>query len=133
MDAEVDELERRKRLWEWTLHEDVLFNQRQNFFLVAESMLAVAYTTARDAQEPRVACAIGAIGFAAALIWTFVNHEQLDFVSMLQDEAEERLPDYRSLCDSRTRSRTQLAWLFGYAMPLLIMSLWVTLLLVALF
>lgn len=40
MDAEHE------RLWAFTLHEDGVFNDRQNLFLVAESMLAVAYATA---------------------------------------------------------------------------------------
>ena len=38
----------RHRLWEHGLHEDSAFNERQNYFLVAESMLLVAYSVMKE-------------------------------------------------------------------------------------
>jgi len=70
------------RLWEHALLQDELFVQRSNFFLVAESLLVVAYTgilglslgTHGQPLRLRVAALVLAIfGFLLTTIWAFAN------------------------------------------------------------
>jgi hypothetical protein len=52
-EATVD-VDQRARLWEHRLHEDSIFNSRQNYFLIAQSMFAIAYATAVVGDHPEV-------------------------------------------------------------------------------
>src|SRR5688572_22277592 len=78
--------DRAARLWSHGLHEDNIFMQRSNFFLVAESMFVVAYaglvsasTTTNAATAARV---IAGFGFAFALLWGYANHRQWRYIKI---------------------------------------------------
>jgi len=72
LDAPLD-AEERSRLWDLTLHEDSVFNQRHTLFLIAEAMLAVTYATALDAGENLVAGVVAAMGLPFTASWLYVS------------------------------------------------------------
>lgn len=62
--------------WEWAKHEENLFTNRGNFFLVGESMLFAAAATLRSVDQPAAASALPIVlglGIFASCIWITVN------------------------------------------------------------
>jgi hypothetical protein len=86
------------RLWMHRLHEDIILNERQNFFLVAESVFAVAFTEALTSTEPMtfIAVLIACIGFVLTLAWLLVNRRQYRNVQQIQRRAVAFLPEFRA-------------------------------------
>jgi len=130
MDArELDE-EQRRRLWEFALHEDNLLSQRQNLFLVAESMFAVAYTTALEAKQSGIAVILSVIALLLTVAWLYVSARHSAIVDLIQERARNALPEYRELYKGRSwrwapiRSRTVVT----FGVPVLVGILWVALL-----
>lgn len=97
--APLDE-EERSRLWDLTLHEDSVFNQRHALFLIAEAMLAVTYATALGAGENLVAGVISAMGLLLTAAWLYVSARHGDKVQRVQERAKAALPDYRDVAES---------------------------------
>lgn len=133
MSTEEERRRQNDRLWDLTLHEDEVFNSRQNLFLVAESMLVVAYTTALAASGGRdSASVIAAIALLLTLSWLYAGARHLWIVDSVQMRAKAAFPDYAKLCDKHEsrllpiRSRTVTA----FVVPLLTGVLWVGLLIV---
>ena len=125
----MDESEK-DRVWQYTLHEDLLFNERQNFFLLAQSLLAVAYASGLDADEANVARSIAVIALILSGAWMMVAVRQLKLAALVQEEAREALPEYERVLAKRPpgiRSR----YIVGYFVPFLLLAMWVALLLVA--
>jgi hypothetical protein len=122
----------KERLWEWTLHEDNLFSDRQNLFLVAESMLVAGHAAALDASAESAATAIALIALVLTLAWGFVSWRMATLVEYIQTHARRELREYGLICDERPkvagskliRSRVVVA----YLVPLLLATLWVLLL-----
>jgi hypothetical protein len=119
-----------RRLWEFALHEDELFNQRQNLFLIAQSMLVVAYATALDAKEGGIALALAIIALPLTVMWIYVSARHSLVIGVVQDEAKKAFNEYRLLYSSRSwrwvpiRSRTVVA----FWVPGLVAVLWLVLL-----
>jgi LPXTG-motif cell wall-anchored protein len=84
------------RLLAHRLHEDIIFNERQNFFLLAESVLAVAYTEALASTDPKtgVALVIAGIALVLTLAWLLVNRRQFAIVALVQKRAVAELPEF---------------------------------------
>jgi hypothetical protein len=123
--------EEKERLWEWTLHEDLLFSERQNLFLVAQSMLVAGYGAAVDAKG--AAAAIAAIAVALTIAWAFVSWRQYDLVEYIQEHAKRELSEYGMIAEKRPkveirsrpiRSREVIA----FVLPGLLLMLWILLL-----
>ena len=128
-----DDAVQQQRLWEWTLHEDNLFSERQNLFLVAESMLVAGHAAALDSSAESAAEAIGAVALVLTLAWGFVSWRMAVLVDYIQGHARDNLPEYKEICKDRPkiagsskllRSRVVVA----YVLPLLLGILWVLLL-----
>ena|ERR1700686_5342633 len=123
-----------KRLWEFTLHEDGLFNERQSLFLIAQSMLAVAYTTALVAKADGVALAIAIVALVVTVMWVYVSIRQARIVTLIQTRAKEVFPEYNAITAARNfrwmpyPSR----YLVAFGVPPAIGALWVVLLIVRL-
>ena len=121
-----------RRLWEFTLHEDRLFNERQGLFLIAESMLAVAYATALSGGKASVALTIAIAGLPLSVMWLYVSARHAILVESIQLRARNTFPDYREISTERkerlrkfpVRSR----YVVTYGVPLLIGVLWAALL-----
>jgi LmbE family N-acetylglucosaminyl deacetylase len=131
--APIDE-EERSRLWELTLHEDSVFNQRHALFLIAEAMLAVTYATALDAGENLVAGVISTMGLLLTAAWLYVSARHGGKLQRVQARAKAALPDYGDVAESTSSPTSR--WLripsrtvTGIVIPLLAGALWVALLL----
>ena len=130
------------RLWEHALLQDELFVQRSNFFLVAESLLVVAYTgilglslgTHEQPWRLRVAALVLAIfGFLLTVIWAFVNARQRQVLLDLHKRAREAFPEYRRTIEERKLpgGRISGTMLIAYWVPVLAAVMWLIFVIIA--
>jgi len=119
--------------WDWLKHEDNLFTNRNNFFLVAESMFFVA-VAALLSSETEVA-----IASARFLCWAGVGFSVFWFLASLKHviptdprlkeklwEVEKRRKDF----DDLRKKWWSNHWLIGVYLPVFLVSIWLTWLLV---
>jgi LmbE family N-acetylglucosaminyl deacetylase len=126
--------EERARLWDLTLHEDNVFNQRHALFLIAEAMLAVTYATALDAGENLVAGVIACMGLFLTAAWLYVSARHGNKVQRVQRKAMAALPDYRHIVEKTSSPPSPLLRIpsrsvAGTVVPALVGILWIALLL----
>jgi hypothetical protein len=130
------------RLWEHALLQDELFVQRSNFFLVAESLLVVAYTgilglslgTHGQPLRLRVAALVLAIfGFLLTTIWALVNARQRQVLLDLHKRAREAFPEYRRTIEERKLpgGRISGTMLIAYWVPVLAAIMWLIFVIIA--
>jgi hypothetical protein len=122
--------ESRARLWQHRLHEDLLFNERHNFFLVAESLLVVAYSELYDRTAP--AAIVAGAGLLLALVWVYVAARMRAIGLAVHARSCEQLPDFAETWRLRPRWLTSRAWpssgfVFAYVVPVLLAVLWIVL------
>jgi hypothetical protein len=131
------------RLWQHKLHEDNMLFQRGNLFLLAQSLLVVAYTTILSAvhdngqsvSPSRMLLAgrvIAAFGFLLTLTWLYVGHRHLKYCQLIQARTMDRMPEYaetRALVHHRRGIRS--LPLVTYLLPLLAGAMWLFLLLIS--
>jgi hypothetical protein len=135
----------RDRIWQHGLHADSMLFQRGNLFLVAESFLAVAYSTSLSkgsgAAASNVAMlsakALAVFGLLLTLIWMYVGHRHLQYLNLIRARQRELLPDYRETRvrwdeqNSRSKSPISSLPLITYALPALSAGMWLFLLIIA--
>ncbi len=81
--------------WNWLLHEDSLFSSRINFFVVAESMLFIAFAINSYA-NPKLTLILGLTAILFLLIWLYVSICQIFYlINRIKDKLEEKIPEYR--------------------------------------
>ena len=81
--------------WDWLLHEDGLFSSRINFFVVAESMLFIAFAI-NSYDIPKLTIIIGLTGILFVLIWLYVSICQTYFlINRIKTKLEDMWPEYR--------------------------------------
>lgn len=130
------------RLWAHGLHQDETFVQRGNFFLVAQSLLVVAYTGILGLSfsvhgQPlrlRVAALVLAIfGFLLTVIWAFVNTRQRQVLLDLQKRAREAFPEYRRTIEERKLpgGRISGTFLMAFGVPGLAVIMWLIFVIIA--
>jgi hypothetical protein len=124
--------EERARLWDLTLHEDEVFNQRHALFLIAEAMLAVTYATALDGGEHWVAGVIAVMGILLTAAWLYVSVRHNIKLKRVQRRAKAVLPDYREVSESTSSApsgwlRAPSEFVAATVVPLLIGVLWIIL------
>ncbi|GLP64957.1 MULTISPECIES: hypothetical protein [unclassified Streptomyces] len=119
------------RLWEHHLHTDTMVFQRGNLFLVAQSLLAVAYsTTATSGTTHAAARVLAGFGVALTAIWAYVGHRYHRYNRAIQQRTAERLPDYaETYATSRIPGPSAMP-LIAYALPILAAVMWIVLLIV---
>jgi amino acid transporter len=81
--------------WDWLLHEDDLFSNRINFFIVAESMLFIAFAI-NSYDIRKLTIIIGLTGILFVLIWLYVSVCQVYFlINRIKAKLEEAWPEYQ--------------------------------------
>ncbi len=81
--------------WDWLLHEDDLFSSRVNFFVVAQSMLLIAFAI-NSYENPKLTLILGLTGILFVLIWLYVSICQVYFlINRIKAKLEEKWPEYR--------------------------------------
>lgn len=121
----------RDRIWEHRLHEDTQFNQRLNFFLIAEAMLVVAATQvlSSDAPRPWLGIGISAVGLGLTGVWMAVNRRQVKIMHHIQDRAKNALPEFRKHYETRPKGHST-SWLSN-GIPVIVAAVWAIILVVA--
>jgi hypothetical protein len=126
------------RIWQHSEHLDTMLFQRGNLFLVAESLLVVAYTGMTQAlsqsgsniQAILGARVIGAFGIVLTVVWLYVGHRHLRYYRLQSSIMSRHVPEYKALRDLwRMRGPSSLP-LVTYFLPSLAGILWVVLLLI---
>ena len=81
--------------WDWLLHEDNLFSSRINFFVVAETMLFIAFAI-NSYDIPKLTIILGLTGILFVFIWLYVAICQIYFlINPIKAKLEETWPEYR--------------------------------------
>lgn len=128
-DNQLGELEQR-RLWDHRLHEDRIFSDRQIYFLVAQSMLGVAYATTLLAPEGSVAGeALASTALTVTLLWMFVNRRQLRLIGAIHQRAIKEFREFAETYRQRPLATIRSTLLLAYGMPPAIGGMWIVLLL----
>lgn len=119
------------RLWEHLLHEESMLFQRSNLFLIAQSLLAVAYSTIATAERTSASARVLAgFGIALTLTWLFVGHRHLKFCIAIQQRAIDRFPDVAET-EAACREPGQRTWPFMvYGLPAMATVMWLVLLVI---
>ncbi len=122
----------RDRLFAHGLHEDTIFNERLNFFLVFESVLLgiVATIYGGDPQDlPRTILALlAALGGAITVLWLYIQRYQNALRKVLVERAERHVPEFartRAIARQRRGRGPTASFLLTYAIPILVLFVWV--------
>lgn len=112
-----------ERYWEWLLHEDDLFSNRLNFFLIAESMLLIAFAINSYANS-NLTKVLGAAGILTATLWCYVSAVQIfSLINPIKIRLRRVLPEYKEIKDISLPADPNI-WL-GVLFPLLLIGIWV--------
>jgi hypothetical protein len=119
------------RLWEHWLHEEEMIFQRGNLFLIAQSLLAVAYSTiATGIGEHGQARVMAAFGIALTLGWLFVGDRHLKFHQAIYRRTLGRFPDVAATeAACRRPGPTTLPFII-YGLPSMAAVMWIVLLII---
>jgi hypothetical protein len=132
---DADQFARQGRVWQHALHEDQMLFQRGNLFLVAESLLVVAYATMlptshTGAGEILAARVIATFGLLLTVMWLYVGHRHLRYCMLIRMRMLEMLPEYRETRARWRSSRISSLPLITYFLPSLAIVMWVFLLVI---
>jgi hypothetical protein len=118
-------------LWQWSLHEDGLFTNRMNFFLVAESMLVAAYATlvaGTESSRSNAPLIVASTGMAVALVWAYLAWYQVKrTMDPVKRELRQTLQVYTGIVRGR-RLLLPANVAIGYILPALLVIMWIVLL-----
>jgi hypothetical protein len=120
-------------LWQYKLHEDSIFYQRLNFFLVAESMILVAFASLFSSSHPQKSAMVttGILGCVVTFIWGYVGARQRNVVAQIVKEAEAVIPMYARIRRERPKWFSS-TWLLTYSVPSAMLLTWAVLIVLAL-
>ena len=122
------------RLWEHALHEDNLFNDRLNFFLVFESVLVgvVGVLFAQDAPSIPILRFISAFGLTLTVLWLYIQAKQKHTLDVLKTRAELLVPEFKETIEQIRHSRFLVSGtlLLAYFVPGSFAVLWMGILVV---
>jgi hypothetical protein len=123
------------RLLSRALHEDGDFRQVGNFFLIAESMMAVAYSgllasgsTVAAPKSIVASTVIAVFGLLLAIVWGYVARRQWRYVLHVYSHAFRLLPEQEAIEETRAQSRVSGSMLTTYVVPGRTAAMWIMLL-----
>lgn len=127
--------EEQQRLLTHGLHEENVFYNRLNFFMVCESLLFSAAVTGITGDTPRttlIVLPICVLGLLVSTLWLYVQLDKLVLLRVLETRAEEALPEFKEtiLLAERQglvvlRKRKSVSGLLAWTLPLLFVLAWV--------
>ena len=122
-----------ERLFSHGLHEDGVFNDRLNFFLVFESVLLATFATlyARDRDiSAALLVALATVGIFITMLWAFVQRHQRLMLKVLVNRARQNVREYdetkRMVDELRGWSVSSLS-IMTYAIPAAVLAMWILL------
>lgn len=118
------------RIWSLLLHEHAAFLQYGNHFLVAESMLAVAYSLLLSGDVALAARVICVLGLITAAAWAYVTRYTALHFRQIRDLAWRRFPEYDRILAAAPRKPVGVLDVFSLVMPGLVGVTWVVLFIV---
>jgi hypothetical protein len=120
------------RLWDHGNHEDIMFNERLNFFLVFEGILiaVVGQLYSKTPPDIFIVKATIVLGLLTTLIWWYVQIQQKIILEDVLERGRDLIPEYRVTLDRRERKRLPIRVipLLAYCIPGLVLAFWITLL-----
>jgi len=119
------------RLWAHRLHEDMILYERHSFFLVAESLLLVAFAQLLVDKEEFAAVVLGGAGLVLTATWLYSNRRQRAVISNVQRQAVRYLPEFRNTVGDKPKARIGSEWVLAVFVPMLISAIWLLLLVIA--
>ena len=127
--------ERLNRLWKHSLHEENIFNNRLNFFLVFESVLlgVVAMLFGASISNMGVIRIIIVLGIAITVIWSYIQVKQKHLLDLMKACIKGADPDYQMTREAHEKQKWpfSVTWLLAYIIPPLIILVWIALLFVS--
>lgn len=124
-----------QRLWQYKMHEEDIFYQRNNFFLVAESMLLIALATLFNATRAGflIIFVLAALGCVLTLIWIYVSSRQLVVIQQIAKESEAVFHVYHRIRTERSIWPFSSTKLLAYFVPSIVMGTWITIIIITYF
>lgn len=109
-------------------HEDELFSNRVNLFLVAESMLFISYVTSLNilALNKCISIVIGILGITVTVLCGFVNIRASTALNKLKDRLEETDNVYESL--RKEHGQVSVNVVLGWLLTIAFFVVWISLL-----
>jgi len=109
-------------------HEDQIFNDRLNFFLVFESVLLGVVGILYNAQVSKVLFLklIILLGFLLTVIWGYIQARQKYILDGIKDQLKELDPIYQKTLSERAKTKWPLSvtLLLAYVIPIIIAVTW---------
>ena len=121
------------RLFSHGLHEDIVFNERLNFFLIFESVLLATFATLYASGKPLPPWGLAAVAIMGLVItgfWYLIQEHQLAMLQTLVERAEDLVPEYaetRQLVKERRRLKVSANKLMARWIPAAVAAIWVLL------
>ena len=127
--------EEAEKLWQYKMHEENIFYQRSNFFLVAESMLIAALASLFGASKAPLSLilAIAALGCVLTFIWLYVSSRQIVVINQIAKINESVVSVYARIRSERAKWPLSSTKLLAYWVPLVVMATWAAIILIMLF
>jgi len=114
--------------WDWLKHEENIFTNRSNFFLVAEAMFLAAYaalSTTKNKAEFMVVFSLCMAGFFITLVWLFVNAKHIiNTGKQIREKLEDADERVKKIRDVKGIWRLRSLKLIGYIIPSILLVLW---------
>lgn len=120
-------------LFEHILHEDTVFNERLNFFLVFESVIIGIVGVLYQKSNPSMLIIRTLIVLAIVLtgIWGYVQARQKYIIDRLVARSMNTMPEYKAIVEERNKAKWPVGnlWVLAYVVPTVVGLLWIILLL----
>jgi hypothetical protein len=113
----------KERLWDHAAHENVVFNDRLNFFLLFESVslgvIGALYSRSPADNTPLQFLAF--LGLLISLLWLYVQARQKNILNSVRARNAVALPEYAFILRNRRKWPPSTTWLLGYFLPLVVL------------
>jgi len=116
------------RLWDYRLHQENIYFNLLNFFLVFESILlaAVGILYSRTNSTSLGLRAIALLGFCLTITWAYTQYWQAHTIARLKTYLRETVPEYKLIQDLRSKRvhPVRTLHLLTYLIPILVALIW---------